>query len=82
MLTTDALWLVEEPALEEPADLLTIPEIKQHIAHEPQDDGLGLRALLDMPEPPPSPWWCDERPRDRRTARRARRNRAELATAA
>jgi hypothetical protein len=49
MLTREAFWLVEEPALDEPADLLTIPEIRQHVAHEPHDDELGLRALLVGP---------------------------------
>lgn len=82
MLTRDAFWLVEEPALDEPADLLTIHEIKQRIAREPHDDELGLRALLEMPEAPPSPWWCEEQPRDRRVARRGRRSRGRLATAA
>jgi hypothetical protein len=82
MVTRDAVWLVEEPMLDEPPDLLTIPEIKQHVAHEPHDDELGLRALLEMPEAPPSPWWCDEQPRERRGARRGRRSRAGLATAA
>lgn len=82
MLTGDALWLVEEPVLDEPADLLTIAEIKQHIAHEPHDDELGLRALLEMPEAPPSPWWREEPPRERRAARKSRRSRAGLATAA
>ena len=82
MLNRDASWLVEEPVLDEPADLLTIPEIKQHIAHEPHDDDLGLRALLEMPEAPPSPWWSQEQPRRRRLARRIRRSRAGLAAAA
>jgi hypothetical protein len=82
MLTRDASWLVEEPVLDEPADLLTIPEIKQHIAHEPHDDELGLRALLEMPEAPPSPWWCEEQPRHRRVTRRSRTGRAGQARAA
>ena len=82
MQTRDASWMAEEPVLDDPADLLTIPEIKQHIAHEPHDDELGLRALLEMREAPPSLWWCEERPRDRRVARRSRTGRAGLATAA
>jgi hypothetical protein len=82
MLTRDAFWLVDEPVLDEPADLLTIPQIKQHIAHEPNDDELGLRALLEMPEAPPSPWWREEQPRHRPVSRRSRRSRAGLATAA
>jgi hypothetical protein len=81
MLTVEASWLVEEPVLDEPADFLTIPEVKQHIAHKPDDDELGLRALLEMPEAPPSPWWCEE-PRGRRVTRRGRRIRAGAATAA
>ena len=81
MRTRDASWLVEEPVLDEPADLLTtIPELRHHIAHEPHDDDLGLRALLEMPEAPPSPWWCEDR--DRRAARRGRKSRASLPTAA
>jgi len=82
MLTRDAFWLVEEPVLDEPGELLTIPEIKQHIAHEPHDDELGLRALLEIAEAPPSPWWCEEQPRRRRVARRSRTGRAGLTTAA
>jgi hypothetical protein len=42
--------LVEEPALDEPADLLTIPEIKQHVVHDRRDEELGLRSLLERPE--------------------------------
>jgi hypothetical protein len=74
----DALWLVEEPALDEPADLLTIAEVRQHVAHEPHDDELGLRALLETPEAPPPPSWCKEQPRARRAARTSRRSRASL----
>jgi hypothetical protein len=76
MLTGDALWLVEEPVLDEPADLLTVPEIRQYVAPEPHDDELGLRTLLEIPEAPPSRWWPQERRRDRRLARCSRRRRA------
>jgi hypothetical protein len=79
MLARDSSWLVEEPELDEPADLLTIPEIRHHIAHEPHEDQLGLRALLETPEAPPSPWWREDRSRDRR---KHRRNHSGLATAA
>ena len=83
MLIKDAYWLVEEPGLDEPADLLTaFPEINQHIAHEPHDDELGLRALLETLEAPPSPWWSEGQPRHRGVARRGRRSRARLAAAA
>jgi hypothetical protein len=67
MLTPDVEWLVEEPVLDEPADLLAIPEIRQHIVHDPHDDELGLRSLLETVEPPPSPWWRDA-PRHHRRA--------------
>jgi len=80
MLTRD-VWLVEEPVLDEPADLLTIPELKQYFGREPHDEELGLRALLETPETPPSPWWCEEQPR-RRVAGRSRRNRSALERAA
>jgi hypothetical protein len=66
MLTGDALWLDEESPLDEPADLLAIPEIKQHVAHEHHDDDLGLRALLERPE-------ALTRPRGHRRNRRRRR---------
>lgn len=83
MLTRDAWWLVEEPVLDEPADLLTIPEIRQHIAHEPHDDELGLRTLLEIADAPQSAWWPQERRRDRRVALGSRRRRAaDLATVA
>ena len=81
MLTTDAFWLVEEPVLDEPADLL-FPQIKLHIGHDPHDDELGLRALLEMPDAPPAAWWGEEPARDRRAGRRSRRRRSGLATAA
>jgi hypothetical protein len=70
MLIRDALWLVEESALDEPADLLTIPEIKQHVVHvhDLHDEGLGLRALLERPEALPGPWWHEKNPRPRRAS--------------
>jgi hypothetical protein len=82
MLTTDASWLVEEPVLDEPADLSILPEIRQHIVREPHDDELGLRSLLETLEAPPSPWWCEEPHHGRRMAARRRKQRPDLATAA
>jgi len=81
MSTRDSSWLVEETTLDEPADLLTIAQIRQHLVHEPHDDELGLRSLLDAPEAPPSPWW-DEQPRDRPVRGKNRRRRPDLVTAA
>ncbi len=80
MVTRQASWLIEEPALDEPADLLTLPEIRQILGHDPHDDELGLRSLLEAPEAPPAPWW--DEPPDRHLGRRSRRRRATLATAA
>lgn len=80
MLTRDDSWLAEETTLDDPADLLTIAQIRRHIVHEPHDDELGLRSLLDTPEAPPSPWW-DEEPRHRPVRGKDRRGRPDLATA-
>ncbi len=82
MLTRDALWLVEEPVLDEPADFLSIPEIRQHIVHEPHDGELGLRSLLETLQAPPSPWWRDEQDCHRRIAGKIRKRRPDVATSA
>ncbi len=82
MLTKDALWLVEEPVLDEPADLMTIPEIKNRFVREPHDGELGLRSLFEMPDAPPSPWWREEPLRLRRSSGKSRKRRPHLATAA
>jgi hypothetical protein len=50
MLTKDELWLVEELSADEPPDLLTIPEIRQYVAHDLRDDELGLWSLTERPE--------------------------------
>jgi hypothetical protein len=50
MRPKDEWWLVEEPALGEPANSLTIPEIKQHVVHDRHDEELGLRSLLERPK--------------------------------
>jgi hypothetical protein len=56
MLSKADLWLVEEPALDEPSDILAIPEIRQFVAHDQHDDELGLRSLLERPEAMPRAW--------------------------
>jgi hypothetical protein len=52
MLTSDDLWLAEESPIDEPSDLSTIPEIRQHVAHNLRDEDLGLRSLLETGDPP------------------------------
>ena len=56
MLTRDDMWLVEEPALDEPSDILAIPEIRRVVAREWRDEELGLRSLLERPEAMPRAW--------------------------
>ncbi len=78
MLANDELWLVEEPPIDAPSDPLTIPEVRDHVTHEPHDDELGLRSLLERPEALSKSWWRVEHARRRRarlpfkTARRRR----------
>jgi hypothetical protein len=78
MLANDELWLVEEPPIDAPFDLLTIPEVRNHVTHELHDDELGLRSLLERPEALSKSWWRVEHARRRRarlpfkTARRRR----------
>ena len=45
---------------EDSAELLrALPEIRHNLELEPADDELGLRALLDWPEPRPPAWLGD-----------------------
>ena len=60
MLANDELWLVEEPPIDAPSDLLTIPEVRDHVTHEHHDDELGLRSLLERPEALSKSWWRAE----------------------
>ena len=77
MLANDELWLVEEPPIDAPSDLLTIPEVRDHVTHEHHDDELGLRSLLERPEALSKSWWRAERARRQRlpSLRAARRRR-------
>jgi hypothetical protein len=79
MLTRDALWLVEEPVLDEPADLMTIQALKHHLAREPYDDELGLKSLFETPDALPSPGWCEEPSRPRRSSGKTRKRRGATA---
>jgi hypothetical protein len=81
MLANDELWLVEEPPIDAPFDLLTIPEVRNHVTHELHDDELGLRSLLERPETPSKSWWRAENGRKRRlrlSLKAARRSRQVL----
>jgi hypothetical protein len=50
MRVNDDLWLMEEPLIDDPSELLTIPELKRRVVSELRDDEIGLRALLERPE--------------------------------
>jgi hypothetical protein len=81
MLANDELWLVEEPPIDAPSDLLTIPEVRNHVTHELHDDELGLRSLLERPEALSKSWWRAEHGRKRRlrvSLKAARRSRDVL----
>jgi hypothetical protein len=83
MLTRDELlWLVDESALDEPADLLTIPAIKQHDVHDDlHDEDIGLRSLLERPEALLPSWRRAERARTRRARSKSGKRRRELRAA-
>lgn len=71
MVPRDDLWLVEELRIEEPSDPLTIPEIRHHTVHEPHDEELGLRSLLERPEALSKAWWREEHAHTRRAVPRS-----------
>jgi hypothetical protein len=75
------LWLIEEP-IDEPADLLTMPELKQRGARDPHDDELGLRLLLEHPEALPPSLWRDQREHPRRTSPKSTKRRVDVVRAA
>ena len=83
MQASNELWLVEEAPLEAPPDLMTLPQVRQHLAHEHHDDELGLRSLLERPEALSHSWWRTEHARRRRSPspRGARRRRGALRAA-
>lgn len=84
MLANDELWLVEEPPIDAPFDLLTIPEVRNHVTHAHHDGELGLRSLLERPEALAESSWRAEHARRRRrplAPRGARRRRDVLRAA-
>jgi hypothetical protein len=50
MLDQDDLWWLDEPPIDEHSELLSIPEIRRHLAGDRRDDEVGLRSLLEHPE--------------------------------
>jgi hypothetical protein len=50
MLEQDDLWLLEEPPIDEPSELFSIPEIRRHLVRDRRDEDIGLRGLLERPE--------------------------------
>jgi len=81
MLPVDDLWLMEDPPIDEPADVLTIPEVKQHVVHDHHDDDLGLRSLLERPETLSKSWWRKEHRLRRASSKTTRRQPATLRAA-
>ncbi|HEY0464554.1 MAG TPA: hypothetical protein VGC79_10110 [Polyangiaceae bacterium] len=55
MLQPDEIFALDEG--EDTAELLrALPEIRHNLDPAPRDEELGLRALLDWPEPRPRAW--------------------------
>jgi hypothetical protein len=52
----DDLWWLDEPPIDEPTELLSIPEIRQHLVHDRHDDEVGLRSLLEHPDALAQAW--------------------------
>ncbi len=50
MLRAEDLWLVEDTPADDPTDVLSFAEVRNHLARELNDDELGLRSLLECPE--------------------------------
>ena len=58
MLKENDLWLMDaELAIEEPSDvLLTVPEMRELLEPDADDDGIGLRSMLERPEALSKAW--------------------------
>jgi hypothetical protein len=50
MLEADDLWLLEDPSIDEPSELFSMPEIREYLVRSRLEDEVGLRALFDRPE--------------------------------
>ena len=77
MLDKKDLWLMEEELpLDEPSDvLLTLPEIRQLVDPDRDEEELGLRAILDRPEALSRAWrHCADAEQHPHTSKSARRH--------
>jgi hypothetical protein len=77
MLDQTDLWLVEEELpLDEPADVLTaMPEIRQLVDPERDDEELGLRSILERPEALSKAWRrCTRAERHQGTSKSGKRH--------
>jgi len=74
-LNEDDLWWVEELEADEPSDLLrTMPELRQYAAASLDDEEeVGLRSLLDLPEAQSKAWWRNANARRRHPAKNVKR---------
>jgi hypothetical protein len=64
------VWF-EEP-IDEPTEILSIPEVRHYFAHDHHDDELGLRSLHERPEALPDAAVRRERPGEGAHRRRRR----------
>ena len=73
MLDQDDLWLMDDDlSLDEPSDVLqTMPEIRQLLDPDRQDDQLGLRSVLERPEVLSESWRRTANARPHRAKRHA-----------
>jgi hypothetical protein len=59
MLRPDDQWFLDE-VVDEPSELLKVlPEIRQYLEPSPNAGELGLRSLMEEPEPVARRWWRD-----------------------
>ena len=73
-LDQDDMWWVEELEADEPSDLLrTMPELRQYAAAPLDEEAVGLRSLLDVPEAQSKAWWRNANARKRHTGKNMKR---------
>jgi hypothetical protein len=73
-LDQDEMWWVEELEADEPSDLLrTMPELRHYAAAPLEEEGVGLRSLLDVPEAQSKAWWRSANARNAHTAKNVKR---------
>ena len=73
-LDQEDMWWVEELEADEPSDLLrTMPEFRQYAAAPLDEEEVGLRSLLDVPEAQSKAWWRNANARKRHMAKNMKR---------